>query len=155
MFRYRRRRCWTLWLVVCLSGLTLAPSSSAGQIETRRVAIKVGQWRSGTIPLPVAQDVQLETGIDCCEVSGSFTNPYTKAISQDAPIYAVFLDARGRIIGGTSDSTGAAVQPGATVSFDLSGFLNNPNVNPVKARVSIDPCGEFDTYSGTCPTLQP
>jgi hypothetical protein len=47
-------------------------------------------------------------------------------------------------VGATSDNTGAQVQPGATVSFDLEAIVNDPAAHPVSARVSIDPCFEFD-----------
>jgi hypothetical protein len=138
-----------------IAGL-LTPSVSLG-FSKLSITIHVDAWRAKAISLPIAYNVDLAGRFDpslCCDVTGSFTNPYKKAISQDAPIYAVYLDASGRIIGGTSDTTGAAVQPGATVDFDMLGFpLNNTNARPNSARVSIDPCSALDTYSGTCVVL--
>lgn len=131
-----------------IAGL-MTPSVSL--VPTRlKVSVKVGQRRPKGIRLPVATNVLLHQFLD---VTGRFTNPYRRAMSQDAPIYAVFLDAQGRVVGGTSDYTGAAVSPRATVSFDLTGYGYNQNAQPVTAFVSVDPCSDFDVIDGTCVAL--
>lgn len=42
------------------------------------------------------------------------------------------------------------VRPGATPAFGFQGIVNNPNAQPVTARVSIDPCSDLDSLAGTC-----
>lgn len=131
----------------------LAPSVSL--VVTRlQVTVKVGQQRIKGRRLPAVSNVKLDTsGGQLLNVTGRVSNTYRKALSQDAPIYAIFLNARGRIVGGASDATGAQVRPGATVSFRVQGVVNSPNANPVSARVSVDPCSDFDVFEGTCVAL--
>lgn len=135
-----------------VTGLLL-PSVSLS-ITKVRASATVGQQKPRGLRLPVVTHVHLDTsGVELLNVTGRLTNPYRKPMSENSPIYAVFLNARGRIVGGTSSVTGAQVQPGATVSFALDGILNDLNAKPVSTRVSIDPCSDLDVSFGSCAAL--
>jgi hypothetical protein len=84
--------------------------------------------------LAVTQDESGSTTL-----TGNLTNPYTRAMPEDATIYAVYFDASGNIVGGDEEGAGASVQPGATVGFQFDVFADNV----ANARVSVDPCGAF------------
>ena len=113
--------------------------------------IKVGQMKRSHIRLPVVSGVRLHgsDGQYDRSVSGRVTNPYKKPLSDLAVIHAVFLDARGRIVGSAHDLTGAKVRPGATVAFVL--FPANDPVKPVSVRISVDPCDSLDWGTSDCP----
>ena len=128
----------------------LTPSVSL-TVTRLRVTVKVGRHGTKGRRLPAVSNVKLDTsGGQLLDVTGRVSNPYRKAMSQDAPIYVVFLNAQGRIVGGAADSTGAQVRPRATVSFGVEGVVNNPNAHVVSARVSVDPCSDFEVIDGTC-----
>src|SRR5206468_1270759 len=95
--------------------------------------------------LPTVSNVNFDaSGGELLGVTGRIRNPYRKAMSQDAAIYAVFLNGRGGIVGGATDVAGAEIRARETVSFRLEGVVNNPNSHAVRARVSVDPCSDFD-----------
>ncbi len=84
-------------------------------------------------------------------VTGNLTNPYAKPMPESATIYAVVFDGQGNVLGGGSEQTLAQVQPGATVSFQLSSlrlFLV-PADRAASVQVSVDPCSAFEP--ATCP----
>ena len=73
-------------------------------------------------------------------VVGSFRNPYQAQLPADATILLVYTDPAGRIIGGDSESTGATVQPGATISFS-DRLLSIAPGTEATVQASIDPDG--------------
>jgi hypothetical protein len=124
----------------------MVPSVSFA-IGKLRAAVRVGATTAQSLRLPVVMNVGLDTsGGQLLEVSGRLRNPSSKPLSPDASMFAVFLDRKGRIVGSTFDSPGAAVSPGATVSFNLEGIVNDPAAHPVTALVSVDPCSQFGCF---------
>jgi hypothetical protein len=135
-----------------VAGLLLPSVSLA--VARLQVSVKVGRQSAKRRRLPTVSNVKLDaSGGQLLNVTGRISNTYRKAMSQDAPIYVIFLNAQGRIVGGANDSTGAQVRPGATVLFSVQGVVNGANANPVSARVSVDPCSDFDVLDGTCVAL--
>ena len=103
-----------------------------------------------SLVLPPVSDVLVKPGGSEEEnVTGKLTNPYRIPIPSDGTIYAVFFNAKGNVVGGNFDLTGAAVEPGATVSFSFSEY---PPPEIASARASVDPCGGS---LGTCPVRVP
>src|SRR5262249_21984234 len=93
-------------------------------LRVRQIKVTVSfERRSRGIRLPIVSHVKLDTSQGVLDVSGQLTNPYAGSMSDTAPIYGVFMTAQGRIIGGTSDLTGAAVQAHARVAFSLQGTI--------------------------------
>lgn len=126
------------------------------RVASLRVNVKVGRSTSSSGNLPIVSRLRL--GREGCaehltpskcgsgSLTGWITNRYTTRFSPDATIYAVFFDARGKIVGGESDDTTAAsLKPGANVSFVFSG----PGSPIASAKVSVDPCG-VDAFIGQC-----
>ncbi len=70
-------------------------------------------------------------------MTGQLTNPYRTPLPSDADVYAGFVDANGKIVGGAQDLAEAQVEPGATVSFSFSGY---PPPQIVSAKASEDLC---------------
>jgi hypothetical protein len=131
-----------------VTGLLLPNVSLA--VTKLRVKVRIGQAKPRSLRLPRTSNVRLHVGGQLLDVTGRLTNPYRRALSEEATIYVAFLDVRGRIVGATSDTTGARVQPRATVSFHVTGVVNDPTAHPVSARVSIDPCSDYDVLLGNC-----
>jgi hypothetical protein len=115
-----------------ISNVTL----SVGSVQ---VSVKVGKSVPKKAELPGVSALALTPDPfgDTQTLTGSITSPYAKAMPQDARIYAVYYDANGNIVGGDSESTGASVQPGATVGFSLPYI----STTIASAQVSVDPCG--------------
>ena len=132
-----------------VAGLLL-PSVSL-TVTKLRVTVKVGRHETKGRRLPAVSNVKLDTsGGQLLDVTGRVSNSYRRTMSQDAPIYVIFLNAQGRIVGGAASSTGAQVRPGATVSFGVEGVVNSPSAHAASARVSVDPCSYFEVIDGTC-----
>jgi hypothetical protein len=121
------------------------------RVRQLKVTVSVGRRARG-LRLPPVGHVKLDTSQGVLDVSGRLTNPYRGSISETAPIYGVFLTAQGRIIGGTSDLTGAAVRPRATVDFSLQGTIY-PGPKVTTVRVSVDPCDSLDWETPACAPL--
>jgi hypothetical protein len=119
-----------------------------------RVRVRVGHAKPRALRLPRASNVRLHVSGELLDVTGRLTNPYRRPLSEEATIYVVFLNAQGRIVGGASDTTGARVQPRATVSWHVTGVVNDPAAHPVAVRVSIDPCSDYDVLLGRCAALR-
>jgi hypothetical protein len=111
------------------------------RVRRLRTTIRVGHGSSPSLRLPRTTNVRFQGDLGLFEVRGQVSNPYKKPLTEDAPIFAILLDKRGRIVAVNSpDATGAKVEPGATATFDLP-FVSGPtSARPVSALVSIDPC---------------
>lgn len=117
----------------------------------RLEAIVHGSTSATRYQLPVVTDVKLDTSVlGLLDVRGRVRNPYKTPLPQDAAVYALLVNRAGRIVGSATGTTGAAVRPGATVSFAIQGAPNHPTAKPTSARVSIDPCGSIEAFLGTC-----
>lgn len=125
----------TFWMS-CLDAVAVTLS-----VASMNVQVQVGQSTAHTGRLPVVSSVTLATntsGLFSTEtLTGSLTNTYATPLSPDATIYAVYYDAAGNFVGSDSTSTGAAVEPGATVGFSFSYVPTTAT----SAEVSVDPCG--------------
>lgn len=115
-------------------------------VASVQVAVKVGESAAKGSELPAVSGLTLtpdEFGTQT--LTGNLTNPYATPLPDSAVIYAVYYDASGDIVGGDQATTGASVEPGATIAFSF------PNVatNVASAQVSVDPCG-FAAELGTC-----
>jgi hypothetical protein len=121
-----------------LTNVTLAVSSV-------QVQVKVGKSTAHTGKLPLVTDLKLTPDQygGTQTLSGSFTNPYSTPMSEDAAIYAVYYDSGGNIIGGDWTQAGASVQPGSTVGFSFP-YLD---ARIASAQVSVDPCGSAALFN--------
>jgi len=73
-----------------------------------QATVKVESDKAKTLRLPLVTNVRLDTsGGELLDVSGGVRNPYRKPLSQDAAIYAIFINGQGRIVGSTVGTTGA------------------------------------------------
>jgi hypothetical protein len=124
----------------------LKVSSVTLTVASVQVQVKVGRSAARGAQLPVISDVKLTPDRfgGTQTLNGNLRNPYSKPMPEQATIYAVFFDASGNIVGGDSTTTGASVQPGATVGF---GF-NYVAGNVASAQVSVDPCGFASVFGG-------
>ena len=109
-------------------------------VALMQVTVKVGESTTPTAALlPTVSNLVLTP--DQYDISqtltGSLSNPYNTPLSRDATIYALYYDANGNFVGGSYENTGAAVEPGATVSFSFADL--DPSVTTT--QVSVDPCG--------------
>jgi hypothetical protein len=113
-----------------------------------RVKVAKSEPQGRTLPrvssLLAVDDLGLQT------IMGTLTNPYQERLADDATIHAVYFDARGNPIGGGEVDTGAQVQPGATVTFELP-VIEVRHVD--SAKVSVDPCNAFYLVPASCPAL--
>jgi hypothetical protein len=143
--------------------LTLIPAASNfavdGQliwdvsIDLKRIAVSVDVGRS--MPkgrkLPPVSHITINDP----DVTASLTNTYRKALPPDATVYAVFLDGAGKIVNEDDTQTGATLQPGETVPFDLyitDATINLTNPDPITSAVmSVDPCGGISAGTSDCP----
>jgi hypothetical protein len=115
-------------------------------VASVQVSVKVGESTSPTGSLPTVSNLVLTPDqYGTQTLTGSLTNTYKTQLSQDAEIYALHYSATGGLVGSESTSTGAAVEPGATVSFSFQYI--DPTVTTTE--VSVDPCG-FDVLIGQC-----
>jgi hypothetical protein len=115
-------------------------------VASVQVAVKVGKSVAKHAQLPSVSGLKLtpdEFG-STQTLTGNLTNPYGKAMPEDAEIEAVYFDASGNIIGGDTKRAGASVQPGATVGFSFD-YLD---ANVASAQVSVDPCGSAALFGG-------
>jgi hypothetical protein len=110
----------------------------------------VGQTKVGRRELPVVTGIHVTPAFPGIEVTGQLTNPYKQPLSRDAKIYAIIFNPRGRVVGSATGTTGASIEPKATVHFKIEGFLDDSSAKPLSALVSVDPCGDIDAIIGTC-----
>lgn len=124
----------------------LKTSAVTLSVSSVQVQVKVGKSTAHTGELPSVSNLKLTSdqfGVSQT-LTGSLTNPYAIAMPQDATIYALYFDAGGNFVGGSSTRAGASVQPGATVSFSFA----NVGTNVASAEVSVDPCGSAALFGG-------
>jgi len=117
----------------------MTPSVSL-KVARLRVTVRVGQLRPRGLMLPLITHVRVTPDGELRYVSGTLTNRTSKAISQNAPIYIIFLDSAGKIVDSWADITGATVLPHRSVAFRVQAVYNASRVVPVTAVVSVDPC---------------
>jgi hypothetical protein len=117
------------------------------KIKRLRTTIRVGHGSTPTLRLPGTANLKVRNdGFGLLEVTGQVSNPYRKPLTADAPIFAITLDRRGRIVGANyPESTGAKVDQGATVRFDLQDVSGPATARPVSALVSIAPASTQTT----------
>src|SRR5262249_33254753 len=99
------------------------------------VKVTVGKTTPKGLQLPSVSGVAINTVADGDRtLVGYITNPYKTPLSSDAAIHIVYFDASGYIVDGEQSSTGAAIEPGATVGFQFPVFLDSVAI----AHVSVD-----------------
>jgi len=121
-------------------------------ISSLQVNVNVSRSQPKELVLPPVANVHVQPGqfsFSSPSLVGQLTNPYTKPLPSSARIYALYRDSSGNLIGGDSESAGAAVQPNATVNFGFD-FIADASVG---ALVTIDPCGGFQLDPADCPAL--
>ena len=121
-------------------GGSIAPNVSL-TVAKLRVAVKVGGSTAEQLILPLATNVTATTRDFSDSVIGNLRNPYSRLLPSDATIYIVYLNTQGQIVGGDNESTGAAVNPGATVAFSDT-LLSMMTISKTTiVRASVDPYG--------------
>jgi hypothetical protein len=112
------------------------------RVKRLRTTIRVGHGSTPTLRLPRTAKLKVrDDGFGFLEVTGQVSNPYRRSLTAGAPIFAIVLDKRGRIVGANyPESIGAKVAPGSTVTFDLQDVSGPASARPIAALVSIDPC---------------
>jgi hypothetical protein len=134
----------------------LASSNVSLTVASMNVSVTVGSTQAHRLALPPVSGVGVQTDdLGDESVSGTFDNPYAKAIPSTAQIYVVYFNAERAVIGGASEDSGASVEPGGSVAFGFPWFstdINDSFVPPSDVATidgSVDPCGGIlDT---TCP----
>lgn len=136
----------------------LASSNVSLTVASMNVTIAVTSSQAHRLVLPPVSGMSLQTdSFGNGSVSGTFTNPYQAPIPSDANIYVVYIGPQGNVVGGASETTGAAVQPGQSVAFgfdELNSDINTSFVQPSSvstAQSSVDPCVSFSS----CPAQVP
>jgi hypothetical protein len=146
------------------TSLTVVPAAStfyASGLFFFRVSLTVG-----SLSFSVSVDKGLERGVklppathflltrdpygNTATLTGEITNPYATPLPDDATVYVVYYDSNNNVIGGDSVTTGAQVQPAATVGFTIP--YAPANVAAIGA--SVDPCGFMSRDQG-CPAVAP
>lgn len=132
------------------SGLFLFNVSLTVSSLSVSVNVEKGLNRRVVIPPTTHLLLTRDPSGDTSTLTGEIANPYPAALPDDATVYVVYYDSNSTVIGGDSVTTGAQVQPGATVSFTV------PYVpaNVAAIGASVDPCGFFSRDEG-CPALAP
>ncbi len=129
-------------------GGSIAPNISL-TVARLRVAVKVGGSTTVRLVLPLVTNVTAKPQIPgISSVTGSLRNLYPRLLPSDATIYIVYMNAHGRVMGGDNEPTGAAVSPGATVSFSDT-LLSKTISKTTIVRASVDPDGYPVPGSGT------
>ena len=136
----------------------LAASNVSLTVAGMNVTVSVASSQAHRLVLPSVSGMSLQSdGFGDESVSGTFTNPYQAPIPSDANIYVVYIGPQGNVVGGASETAGAAVEPGHSVAFgfsDLSSwistfFVQSSSVSSVQS--SVDPCVSFSS----CPAQVP
>jgi hypothetical protein len=120
-------------------------------VASMNVTVSADSGVTRSIELPTVSHflVTHDPELDSYKLSADLTNPYTKALPSSARISLVYFDASNKIIGSDWLTTGAEIQPGATVSFTANAV---PGIAYVGA--SVDPCGGFSSVQD-CDLLTP
>ena len=119
------------------------------------VNVQVDATQPKGLVLPPVRGVNVSAATLGPAVTGQFTNPYHAQLPSDAVVYAVFIDADGKIVGGGQEPTEAQVQPGATVSFSVPAVLSSDMSDTVGAKASVDPCMWVEAVADQCPVKLP
>jgi hypothetical protein len=106
-------------------------------VATMQLEAKTTTTRPKGLVLPPVSVVRVTSTGSEESMKGQLTNPYRMSLPSNAAIYAVFMNASGKIVGGAQDFAGAQVEPRTTVSFGFSHYLP-PEI--VSAMASVDPC---------------
>jgi len=118
------------------------------QVSKFEVAVTVGgSITTSQLLIPPVTSVAFVKDGFFTNAVGSFRNPYRVPLPSDATIFLVYTNSAGRIVGGDSESTGATVQPGATVAFSDNNLSITPNAGTT-VEASIDPDGYPTPGSG-------
>ncbi len=123
-------------------------------VAAMHIAVTATVTEPKKLVLPPVSDVRVTSATLGEDVTGQLTNPYRTPLPSDADVYAVFVDANGKIVGGAQNLAQAQVEPGATVSFSFSEY---PPPEIVSAKASVDPCDwEEASFEGDqCPLTLP
>ena len=145
----------------------LATSNVSLTVASMKVTVAVASTQKHRLALPPVSGLSLQADNPGYEsVNGTFTNPYQTPMSSDATIYVVYFGPQGNVVGGVSETTGAAVQPGQSVAFGFSDFSSDIGPNSIQpsnvstVQSSIDPCssylsGNSVSFIGSCPAQVP
>jgi hypothetical protein len=110
------------------------------KVSKLRVAVHAYTVKRTAGRLPVVSGVSFShNDFGDITVQGTLSNPSTRPLSSYAPIYVLFLDRNDRIIDAATDTTGASVQPRASVPFHMDAIVSDAT-RPVAAMVSVDAC---------------
>jgi hypothetical protein len=139
----------------------LASSNISLTVASMNVSVTVGSTQSHRLTLPPVTGLSLQPASDgfASGISGTIQNPYANAIPSTAEIYVVYLNAQGSVIGGDSESTGAALSPRSSVPFSFDEFSTDINSSWIPASDvatvdgSVDPCD--DILGASCPAQVP
>jgi hypothetical protein len=85
--------------------------------EQARASVDATQPKG--LVLPPVRGVNVSATTFGPAVTGQFTNPYHAQLPSHAVVYAVFINANGKIVAGGQQPTQAQVLPGATVSSSV------------------------------------
>jgi hypothetical protein len=110
------------------------------QVSRFEVAVKVGGSIADTVLIPPTSAVVFAKDGIFTKVVGNLRNPYKVALPSDATVFLIYTDAEGQIVGGDSEPTGAAVQPGQSVAFSDNLISITPKAGTT-VSASIDPDG--------------
>jgi hypothetical protein len=77
-------------------------SSVLPRVTKLRTTIRVGHGSSPSLRLPPTTNVRFSGDLGLLEVTGQVNNPYKKPLTESAPIFAILLDKRGRIVAANS-----------------------------------------------------
>ncbi len=122
-------------------------------VAAMHVNVQVDATQPKALVLPPVRGLNVSAATLGPAVTGQFTNPYHTQLPSDAVVYAVFIDANGKIVGGGQEPTQAQVQPGATVSFSVPAVLSSDMSDTVGA--SVDPCMWVEAVVDQCPVKLP
>jgi hypothetical protein len=130
----------------------LASSNVSLTVASMNVTISITSSQAHRLVLPPVSGMSLQTdGFGDESVSGTFTNPYQAPIPSFANIYVVYIGPQGNVVGGDSETAGAAVQPGQSVAFGFSSDSSDINTSFVQpssvstVQSSVDPCVSFSS----------
>lgn len=135
-----------------------ASSNVSLTVASMNVTVSVASSQAHRLILPPVSGMSLQPdGYGDEAVSGTFANPYQTPMPSYANIYVVYLGPQGTVVGGASETAGAAVEPGQSVAFGFSdfsswispSFVQSSTVSTVQS--SVDPCVSFSA----CPAQVP
>jgi hypothetical protein len=139
----------------------LASSNVSLTVASMSVTISVASSQTHRLVLPPVSGLSLQSpdSFGDVGVNGTFTNPYLAPIPSYANIYVVYMGSQGNVVGGQSETAGAAVQPGQSVSFGFDGIYSDINTYFVQpssvstVQSSVDPCVSFSSCPAQVPAV--